>query len=198
MQPSKEREAGETRDTGDGDPLDDLDDLLDDDLAGGRESDVGADATPEASAGSTATPRSSAGSGGSTGRIGVDGRWFSLKSFAVAVLAVAVSSVLVGSVPLVGGTVGAVAGVLLGAFLVGLVFASPNYAEAGLAGTLAGAGTAVSSVLGVGFLPIGIDYLGQWGLPLLAVGGGVGLLCGLVGHYFGRDLRAGVTGDLPE
>ncbi|RAW45907.1 hypothetical protein DQW50_06765 [Halorubrum sp. 48-1-W] len=198
MQPSKEREAGETGDTGDGDPLDDLDDLLDDDLAGSGESDVGADANPEASAGPTATPRSSAGSGGSTGRIGVDGRWFSLKSFAVTVLAVAVSSVLVGLVPLVGGTVGAVAGVLLGAFLVGLVFASPNYAEAGLAGTLAGAGTAVSSVLGVGFLPIGIDYLGQWGLPLLAVGGGVGLLCGLVGHYFGRDLRAGVTGDLPE
>ncbi|MFC5134847.1 MULTISPECIES: hypothetical protein [Haloferacaceae] len=195
MQPSKEREAGETRDAGDDDPLDDLDDLLDDDLAGGGESGgVDTDATPEASAGSAETTRSAAGSG----RIGVDGRWFSLKSFAVAVLAVVLGTVLVGLVPLVGGAIGGVAGVLLGTFLVGLIFASPNYVETGFAGALAGAGTAVSSVLGVGFLPIGIDYLGQWGLPLLAVGGGVGLLCGLVGHYFGRDLRAGVTGELPE
>ncbi|WP_281193885.1 hypothetical protein [Halorubrum sp. F4] len=194
MQPSKERDAGEARDAEDGDPLDDLDDLLDDDLAGGGESGgVDTDATSEASSGSAAT-RSAAGSG----RIGVDGRWFSLKTFGVAVLAVVLGTVLAGMIPLVGGAIGGVAGVLLGTFLVGLVFASPNYVETGLAGALVGAGTAVSSVLGVGFLPIGIDYLGQWGLPLLAVGGGVGLLCGLVGHYFGRDLRAGVTGELPE
>ena len=193
MQPSKERDAEEAPSAGDGDPLDDLDDLLDDDLAGG-----GSGATSEASTGSAAADRTAAGSSGAPGRIGVDGRWFSLKAFAVAAVAVAVGTFLAGLVPLVGGTVGGVAGVLLGTFLVGLVLASSNYAETGLAGALAGAGTAVSSVLGVGFLPIGIDYLGQWGLPLIAVGGGVGLVCGLVGHYFGRDLRAGVTGELPE
>ena len=199
MQPSKEREAGETRDTGDGDPLDDLDDLLDDDLAGGDGgADVGTDATSGDAAGPAATSRPPAGSDRTSGRVGVDGRWFSLKGFAVALLAVVVGTVLAGLVPLVGGTVGGVAGVLLGTFLVGLVFASSNYVETGLAGALAGAGTAVSSVFGVGFLPIGIDYLGRWGLPLLAVGAGVGLLCGLVGHYFGRDLRAGITGELPE
>ncbi|SMO67423.1 hypothetical protein [Halorubrum cibi] len=190
MQPSKERDAEEAVDAGEGDPLDDLDDLLDDDLSGGR-SGASTDSTAPADAGSV-----SGSSGG--GRVGVDGRWFSLKAFGVAVVAVAVGTVLAGLVPLVGGTIGAVAGVLLGTFLVGLAFSSSNYVETGLAGALAGAGTAVSSVLGIGFLPIGIDYLGQWGLPLLAVGGGVGLLCGLVGHYLGRDLRTGITGDLPE
>ncbi|MUW15794.1 hypothetical protein GJ633_15075, partial [Halorubrum sp. CBA1125] len=72
MQPSKEREAS------DGDPMDDLDDLLDDDLA-----DEGDASTTEASGGGSAT-----GSGGG-GRIGVDGRWFSLKSFALSLVAVA-------------------------------------------------------------------------------------------------------------
>jgi len=32
----------------------------------------------------------------------------------------------------------------------------------------------VLNVLGIGFLPIGIDYLQQWGLSLLAIGGGLG------------------------
>ncbi|GAA0509059.1 hypothetical protein SAMN04488066_11630 [Halorubrum aquaticum] len=202
MQPSKERDAGEATDAGEGDPLDDLDDLLDDDLAGGGsgvEEGSAAGTRSGDSADSTAPADASSVSGSSgSGRVGVDGRWFSLKAFGVTLLAVALATVLVGLVPLIGGTIGAVAGVLIATFLVGLLFSSSNYVETGLAGALAGAGTAVSSVLGVGFLPIGIDYLGQWGLPLLAVGGGVGLLCGLVGHYFGRDLRSGVTGDLPE
>lgn len=188
MQPSKERDAD------DGDPLDDLDDLLDDDLASG-----GADSTsgPEATAESSAGGETATGTGGS-GRIGIDGRWFSLKSFALVVLAVGFGVVLGGAIPLIGGTIGPALGVLLGAFLVGLLFSSRKYVETGIAGTVAGAGTAVTSVLGVGFLPIGLDYLSEWGLPLLAVGGGLGLLLALVGHYFGRDLRAGVTGDVPE
>jgi len=106
--------------------------------------------------------------------------------------------ILGGAIPLIGGTVGPALGVLLGAFLVGLLFSARKYVETGIAGALAGAGTAVTSVLGIGFLPIGIDYLSEWGLPLLAVGGGLGLLLSLVGHYFGRDLRAGVTSDVPK
>ncbi len=190
MQPSKEREAD------DGDPLDDLDDLLDDDLASSGESSTsGVEATTESSAGAdTAT----GGSGGGSGRIGVDGRWFSLKSFALTVLVVGFGVVLGGAVPLIGGTIGPALGVLIGAFLVGLLFSARKYVETGIAGAIAGSGTAVTSVLGVGFLPIGLDYLSEWGLPLLAVGGGLGLLLALVGHYFGRDLRAGVTSDVPE
>ncbi|GAB7008257.1 hypothetical protein [Halorubrum trueperi] len=191
MQPSKEREAS------DGDPMDDLDDLLDDDLAGGGTESPGADATSE-----TAVSRGDRGvdgdadGGGDGARIGMSGRWFSVKSFAVALAGVGLGVFAGGAIPLIGGTIGSVGGVFLAAFFLGLVFSSRRYVETGLAGAAAGAGTAVTSVLGVGFLPIGIDYLQQWGGSLLAVGGGVGLAVALLGYYFGRDLRAGLTGDV--
>ena len=175
MQPSKERESEET------DPLEDLDGLLDDDRSG--------EASNEAGQSRSGAPP--------TSRVGVDGQWLSLKLLGVTGAAVAAGVVAGGLVPLVGGTLGAAAGILLGTFLVGLATGGRRYVETGLTGALAGAGTAVSNVLGVGFLPIGVDYLSQWGLPLLVVGGTLGLVLGLLGHYFGNDLRAGVTGDLP-
>ncbi|WP_435075702.1 hypothetical protein [Halorubrum sp. HHNYT27] len=188
MQPSKEREAS------DGDPMDDLDDLLDDDLAedgtSASSTEAGADTAGVDTSGATA------GMDAETGRVGASGRWFSAKAFALSLVAVAVGVFVGGAIPLVGGTIGAAAGVFLAAFLVGLVFSARRYAETGLAGAAAGATVAVTNVLGVGFLPIGIDYLQQWGLPLLAVGGGLGLVVALLGHYFGRDLRAGLTADV--
>jgi len=189
MQPSKEREAS------DGDPLDDLDDLLDDDLASG-ENEASSDSSASTVGATAADADGSAttdASGDDTGRIGLDGAWFSAKSFAVVIVAVALGVFIGGSIPLIGGTIGSAGGVFLAAFLVGLVFSARKYVETGIAGAAAGAGTAVTSVLGIGFLPIGIDYLQQWGLSLLAVGGGLGLLVALLGHYFGRDLRAGLT-----
>jgi len=188
MQPSKERESS------DDDPMDDLDDLLDDDLAGSEESsgaDSGDAAAAEPSAGS-------AESVGDSGRIGVSGRWFSAKAFGLALVTVAVGVFVGGLIPLIGGTIGTAGGVFLAAFLLGLVFSTRRYVETGIAGGTAGAASAVTSVLGVGFLPIGIDYLSQWGLPLVAVGGGVGLVLALLGHYFGRDLRAGLSQDIGE
>jgi hypothetical protein len=186
MQPSKERESS------DDDPMDDLDDLLDDDLAG-REGESGA----EAGGASTAEPSAgSAESAGGTGRVGVSGRWFSAKAFALALVAVAVGVFAGGLIPLIGGTIGTAGGVFVAAFLLGLVLSTRRYVETGIAGGAAGAASAVTSVLGVGFLPIGIDYLSQWGLPLVAVGGGVGLALALLGHYFGRDLRAGLSRDI--
>ena len=185
MQPSKEREAA------DGDPLEDVDDLLDDDLAGGESSSAAPGSDVESASSTTASDDAG------RGQVGVDGDWFSLKAFVAAVLAVGVGVFLGGLLPLIGGTIGPAAGVLLGAFLAGVVLPARRYAETGVAGAAAGAGTAVLNLLSVGFLPIGLDYVGEWGLPLLAVGGGLGLVLALVGHYFGRDLRAGITGELP-
>ncbi|TKX58812.1 hypothetical protein EXE44_04515 [Halorubrum sp. SS7] len=188
MQPSKERESS------DDDPMDDLDDLLDDDLAGGEgasDADSGGAANAEPSAGT-------AGSAGGSGRVGVSGRWFSAKAFGLALVTVAVGVFVGGLIPLIGGTIGTAGGVFLAAFLLGLVLSTRRYVETGIAGGAAGAASAVTSVLGVGFLPIGIDYLSQWGLPLVAVGGGVGLALALLGHYFGRDLRAGLSRDIEE
>jgi len=199
MQPSKERESS------DEDPMDDLDDLLDDDLAeGNSETSSGGVASADVATDSDApTAGVETNSGDRIGasserRIGVSGRWFSAKAFALALAVVAVATFLVGAVPLVGGAIGSVGGVFLAAFAFGTISSSQRYVETGLAGALAGAGTAVTSVLGVGFLPIGLDYLGQWGPSLLAVGGGLGLAVALLGHYLGRDLRAGLTADLDE
>lgn len=175
--------------------MDDLDELLDDDLASGEgesDADSGAPAAAESSAGSAR----STGSTGETGRIGVSGRWFSAKAFALALVTVAVGAFAGSLIPLIGGTVGTTGGVFLAAFLLGLVLSTRRYVETGIAGAAAGAVSAVTSVLGVGFLPIGIDYLSQWGLPLVAVGGGVGLVLALLGHYFGRDLRTGLSQDI--
>ncbi|QKG93761.1 hypothetical protein EXE43_21985 [Halorubrum sp. SS5] len=186
MQPSKERESS------DDDPMDDLDDLLDDDLAGGEgasDADSGGAASAEPSAGT-------AGSAGGSGRVGVSGRWFSARAFGLALVTVAVGVFVGGLIPLIGGTIGTAGGVFLAAFLLGLVLSTRRYVETGIAGGAAGAVSAVTSVLGVGFLPIGIDYLSQWGLPLVAVGGGVGLALALLGHYFGRDLRAGLSREI--
>jgi hypothetical protein len=188
MQPSKEREAS------DGDPMDDLDDLLDDDLAGDEPSASSAETGGDTTGTDAAGPTTDAGA--DAGRIGASGRWFSATAFALSLAVVAVGVFVGGAIPLIGGTVGVAGGVFLAAFLVGLVLSARRYVETGLAGAAAGATVAVTNVLGVGFLPIGIDYLQQWGLPLLAVGGGLGLVVALLGHYFGRDLRAGLTADV--
>ena len=189
MQPSKESESS------DEDPMDDLDDLLDDDLAEGNSgTSSGGVAVGDGATDSDTTTAGDAASG--EGRIGVSGRWFSAKAFALALAVVAVATFLVGAIPLVGGAIGSVGGVFVAAFVFGAISSSRRYVETGLAGALAGAGTAVTSVLGVGFLPIGLDYLGQWGPSLLAIGGGLGLAVALLGHYLGRDLRAGLTADI--
>lgn len=121
MQPSKEREAS------DGDPMDDLDGLLDDDLAGGEEE-------PDAETGGAATVESSAGSAGNAGRIGVSGRWFSAKAFALALVTVGVGMFVGGLIPLIGGTIGTAGGVFLAAFLLGLVVSTRRYVETGSPG----------------------------------------------------------------
>jgi len=185
MQPSKEREAS------DGDPMDDLDGLLDDDLAGAEEEEP--------------TPRRAAPQPSNRARGECRERRQNRRLRPVvlgeglrarALVTVGVGMFVGGLIPLIGGTIGTAGGVFLAAFLLGLVVSTRRYVETGIAGAAAGATSAVTSVLGVGFLPIGIDYLSQWGLPLVAVGGGVGLVLALLGHYFGRDLRAGLTEDI--
>ena len=196
MQPSKEREAD------DGDPLDDLDDLLDDDLreegeASETASPTGSSADADATSGGSKIGSSSRGDADG-GRIGMDGRWFSVKALLFAVLLLGVAVVAGGMIPLIGGTLGSIAGVFVGAFILGLLASTRRYVETGITGAGFGALSAVSGVLGVGFLPIGVSYLQEWGVALLAVGGGVGFLLALLGHYFGRDLRDGLTGEVPN
>lgn len=114
---------------------------------------------------------------------------FSLRGFLLA-LGLSVAGMLVaGVVPLLPGGVAALIGVFAAGFLLGLVRSDRSYLEV----ALAGAGTAAVATL--------VDYLlvaalGGFGVPLAAVTGGAGLLAAVGGHYFGRDLRSGLTRDL--
>ncbi|PSP89102.1 hypothetical protein BRC90_05525 [Halobacteriales archaeon QS_4_69_34] len=115
------------------------------------------------------------------------GEAFSPRTFAVALGLAAVGVFLGGFVPVVG-AFGGLAGVFLVAFGFGLASERRHYVETGLAGTAAaGVGTFFDfllwSVLGVG-------------LAVVALGAGAGLVVALSGHYFGRDLRVGLTADL--
>jgi len=83
----------------------------------------------------------------------------------------------------------AFAGIPVGAFLHGLLDRERRYAETAVAGGLL-AGLAVLSSL----LPQVLAGLN--GTRLFAIAASVGLVLGLLGHYFGRDLRNGLTRDL--
>lgn len=87
-------------------------------------------------------------------------------------------------IPFVGGLLGFV-GVFLAAFALGVVSEHRHYPEAGVAGALV---TGSWSFLGSLTL-----ILAGFGLPIIAANAAVGLVCGLLGHYFGRDLRSGLT-----
>ncbi|MFC6834954.1 hypothetical protein [Halomarina ordinaria] len=115
-------------------------------------------------------------------------RVFSLRYFVVA-LALALGGLfLVGTflpfVPAVG-----LLGVFLATFGLGLVSARRHYTEVAVAGAVA----ATASVLADFFV---FAVIGDSGATLAAAGAGAGALVAVLGHYFGRDLRAGLTEDL--
>ena len=115
------------------------------------------------------------------------GDLFSPRVFLAALALTAVGVVLGGFVPLVGGLLGFV-GVFLAAFVLGVASDRHHYPETGAASAVVASGW---SVLG-NFTLVAVGH----GLPLIAASGGVGLVCGLLGHYFGRDLRDGLTREI--
>lgn len=117
-------------------------------------------------------------------------RIFDPTSFLLATLLLTVGYVAGGFVPVLGG-LASWAGLVGAAFLYGLATSKGRYPETALAG--AGIGlvtTALTNLRFVAFLPNG-----EW---LVAVGGVLGLVGGLVGYYFGSDLRKGLTSDPDE
>ncbi len=95
---------------------------------------------------------------------------------------------LVGLVPLVPAVVTSILGIFVGVFLYGTVARDSRYVESGLAGVLVGAGSALWS-----YFPLSV--LGA-STTLLGIGVVGGLVAGIAGHYFGRDLRDGMTRDI--
>jgi hypothetical protein len=83
---------------------------------------------------------------------------------------------------------GTVLGIATGGFAYGLGSEAQRYVEMAIAGAVAGGGAMLLDNLIVALVASGATLLG---FSLLA-----GAAAGLVGHYFGRDLRAGLTADL--
>lgn len=114
-------------------------------------------------------------------------RWFALRPFVVQALLAAVGVLVVGGLLPLGG-LGAVLGILVAGFVTGLTSERRGYAEAAVAGALVGGAWAI-----VGNPVLALLGLGSSLVSVGLVGGG---FAASLGHYFGRDLRDGLTRDL--
>jgi len=132
---------------------------------------------------------SSADDDGDAGRLG--GR-FSAKALLVSLVAVAIGVVGGGAIPIIG-SIGSVVGVFAATFVLGILAGDARYLETGLAGGVVVGINFALSLLTSAALPIGIDFFQQYGLAFGGLGVVLGAGLGLVGHYFGRDLRDGLT-----
>jgi hypothetical protein len=111
----------------------------------------------------------------------------STRDLAVSLVFTLVGALAIGSV-LPFGIVGNLVGIFVAAFAYGTAGGAHRYLELGLAGgALGGAFTLLGNVA--------LSLLGP-GVPLVAVGFVAGAVAGGLGHYFGRDLRDGLTRDL--
>jgi hypothetical protein len=112
------------------------------------------------------------------------GGLFDLRLFLVVLVLSMVATVGAGAILPLGGLAGFLGIALIG-FGVGLADDTPRYIELLVAGALAaGLGTLLDRLV--------LTLVGV-GLPLIAVGVGAGSLAGVLGHYFGRDLRDGLS-----
>ena len=114
----------------------------------------------------------------------------SLRSFLLAFVAVIGGMVAGSAVPLVG-SVTSILGVVAGAFFLGLLSGKRRYFPVAVAGAIAA--VAASATLGA----LTFAFVESLGLvPSAAIGTTTGVIAAVVGHYFGRDLRAGLTRDV--
>lgn len=114
-------------------------------------------------------------------------RVFSLRAFLAALGLSLVGALVGGAIPLVGG-LGGIAGVFVAGFVLGVLAGERRYLESVIAGAVvAGIGTFLD------FLVVSVVGIG---VPIVAIGAGSGAIAAVVGHYFGRDLRAGLAREL--
>jgi len=91
---------------------------------------------------------------------------------------------LVGSVPFLGGLAGLL-GIFASGFLLGTL-GRRSYLELLVAGAAtAGAGLLLDQLV--------LSMVGGFAVPVAAVGATAGAVAAVLGHYFGRDLRDGLT-----
>jgi hypothetical protein len=115
------------------------------------------------------------------------GRVLSTRSLGISFGLTVVFSLLFGLIPLLD-IVGKLLGVGVAGFVYGLVASDDRYLETGVAGGLVGG---LSAFLG-NLLLVSMGSTTR----LLAIGTIGGLVLALFGHYFGRDMRDGLTRDV--
>jgi hypothetical protein len=115
------------------------------------------------------------------------GGYFSLRALIVSVVAIGGGMTLGGLIPLIPYT--GLTGIPLGAFLHGLLDRRNRYVETAIAG-----GSLSGIAITASLLPQLVAGLN--GLRLFAVSAAIGLVVAVLGHYFGRDLRAGLSKEL--
>ncbi|WP_277541895.1 hypothetical protein [Haloarcula laminariae] len=115
------------------------------------------------------------------------GSYFSVRALVVAFVAIGGGMTLGSLIPMIPFT--AFAGIPVGAFVHGLLDRERRYAETAVAGGLLAGLSVVTSLLPQ--LLAGLN-----GTRLFSIAAAVGLVLSLGGHYFGRDLRAGLTREL--
>jgi len=183
--------------------LSETDDLLGDVEGGGQppgdagsSPDAGADevaAVDDSRGGSDAASQPTATAGTDTATAPTDDRgfrrYFSPGSAGVSGVLVLAGALLGGLVPIpVVGNLAGLLGVGAATFLHGTAAGDSRYAETVVASAVVGFLVALVTNPLLSFTGIGV--------PLLAVSTAATVLVALVGHYFGRDLRAGLTKDV--
>ena len=118
-------------------------------------------------------------------------RLFAPRAFLLALVLSLVGVVAGGAVPVVG-VLGRFLGIALAGFTLAFLTSGRRYLEAGVAGAVAARFGFVLGALDAVLLPVVADY----GVQIAGIGTTTGLIAALVGHYFGRDLRDGLTRDL--
>ncbi|WP_049934059.1 hypothetical protein [Halarchaeum acidiphilum] len=122
-------------------------------------------------------------------------RLFAPRAFLLALVAAGCGLFVGGLVPLVG-SLTRFLGLAVATFAVGAVLARRSYLEVVLASALASLGAVLFGFLTSAFLPVAVDFLARHGIGLAVAVGAIGALAGVVGYYFGRDLRDGLTRSL--
>lgn len=141
---------------------------------------------PDVERGLGAADAGTSGGAGETSRVRSLAPGRSLAAFAGSALATLLGALALSAV-LPFGPLGGLVAVLLAAAGLGVASGESRYAASALGGGAAG-------VLATFFSFVVVSVV-TGGLPLL-VGGVVGAVAGLVGHYAGRDLRDGLTREL--
>ena len=99
----------------------------------------------------------------------------------------------VGSMVPIIGIIGTLAGIAAGAALVGALTGGRSYVGVAFAGAVTMVALVGLSTLTSLLAPVAIGLISQVGPAVAAGAGATGAVAGLVGHYVGRDLRAGLV-----